>query len=435
MKRKFNADIVVVGSGPGGATIARDLAVKGKKVIILERGKDNRPTGKLLSAFKYQGGLEFFGNGMKITKDFLQVVRCITTGGTSMMYLGCAWDPPEEMFDKHGISISKEVSEIKDELDVQPIPDYLLGPRAKAITESAVNLGYEWQKIPKFLKPENCKTNCNSCYYGCPNKAKWQARDWILDAVSNNAELITETACHGAIIEGGRATGVRAIDKNGNGYEIKADAVVVAAGGIGSPAILQKSGIYDAGGAFFFDPFVCAFGYLDEALTPSREFPMVTGMHAKEEGVMITDMPLPFGVFANYAVMGFKPHKLLKRKGKIGLLIKIKDNMGGLISVNEKISAKPLTVDDQFKLNMGKAIAHEILQNMGAKDIWYSGDAAAHPGGTCRIGHIVDKNLETKFKNLYVADASVIPEPWGLPPTLTIMALARRLSKHMSSTI
>ncbi len=431
MGKKLKADVVVVGSGPGGATVAKDLVKNGKEVIVIEKGGDNKPSGNVIGALKFQGGLNFLGNGMIITRDFLQIVRCLTTGGTSMMFLACAWDPPREMFAKYGIDISNEVDEIKQEVPVTDVPDKLLGPAAKILTKSAQELGYDWKKIPKFLRAENCRTNCNKCYFGCPHYAKWHARDWIKEAESIGLKLMTNMSCEGAIVEDGKATGIKAIDKKGVQYEISADAVVVSAGGIGSPVILQKSGIHEAGGSFFFDPFVCAFGYLDKRLSTSKEFPMITGVHLEDEGVMVTDMPLPFEIFVNYALMGFKPHKLLRSKGKLGLLIKVRDTMGGHISIDEKINAKPLTIEDHFKLNRGRAIARDVLENAGAKDVWYSGVAAAHPGGTCRIGHVVDNHLETRVKNLYVSDASVIPEPWGLPPSLTVMSLSRQLSKRL----
>jgi choline dehydrogenase-like flavoprotein len=44
----------------------------------------------------------------------------------------------------------------------------------------------------------------------------------------------------------------------------------------------------------------------------------------------------------------------------------------------------------------------------------------------------VDANLKTEIDNLYVCDASVIPRAWGLPPTFTVMALGRRLSRHLT---
>ncbi|ODA39567.1 GMC oxidoreductase [Desulfosporosinus sp. BG] len=59
--------------------------------------------------------------------------------------------------------------------------------------------------------------------------------------------------------------------------------------------------------------------------------------------------------------------------------------------------------------------------------VWTS----AHPGGSVRIGEIVDSNLKSEYDNLYVCDCSVIPTEWGLQPTLTVLALAKRLAKHL----
>ncbi len=47
------------------------------------------------------------------------------------------------------------------------------------------------------------------------------------------------------------------------------------------------------------------------------------------------------------------------------------------------------------------------------------------------MGDVVDANLKTAYDNLYVCDCSVIPEAWGLPPTFALLALGRRLAKHL----
>ena len=56
---------------------------------------------------------------------------------------------------------------------------------------------------------------------------------------------------------------------------------------------------------------------------------------------------------------------------------------------------------------------------------------AAHPGGTVKVGQLVDSNLKTEYDNLYVCDCSIIPEAWGLPPTSTIIGLGKRLAKYL----
>jgi len=55
----------------------------------------------------------------------------------------------------------------------------------------------------------------------------------------------------------------------------------------------------------------------------------------------------------------------------------------------------------------------------------------AHPGGTAAMGRVVNQALETSIKNLFIADASVIPQAPGRPPILTITSLAKRLAKNV----
>jgi choline dehydrogenase-like flavoprotein len=79
--------------------------------------------------------------------------------------------------------------------------------------------------------------------------------------------------------------------------------------------------------------------------------------------------------------------------------------------------------------------AKKILKNAGARHIYKSWYIAAHPGGTAKIQDIVDTNLKTEYDNLFVCDCSVIPESFGLPPTLTLIGLGKRLAKHLSDEV
>jgi len=429
------ADIVIVGSGPGGATVARDLTLKNKNVVIIEQGKDIPPKGTVFSAFNYVGGLSCLGKGFILTKEGFQIIRGVTTGGSSMLYLGSAWEPPFKLFEKYDIDLQTQTKDIKKELKIQTVPDHLVGPRAKEITQSALALGYEWKKIPKFLKADHCIENCNRCMFGCPNNAKWHARDWVMDAVQHGARLYNQMRCKKVIVDNQQAIGVIAVDQYGQDIQIQSNGVVLSAGGIGSPSVLKRSGINEAGESFFFDPFIQVIGHMKKEFQPSHEFPMVTGIHLEDQGIMITDMPTPFSIYANNVLFALKPKHIFSIGTSIGLLVKIKDDICGKITKDDKIMSKPLTNNDLQKFENGKVISQNILKHLGASDIWATKVSAAHPGGTCRIGHIVNKNLETRYKNLFVVDASVIPEPWGLPPTLTIISLARRLTNYIQEVL
>jgi choline dehydrogenase-like flavoprotein len=78
-------------------------------------------------------------------------------------------------------------------------------------------------------------------------------------------------------------------------------------------------------------------------------------------------------------------------------------------------------------------MAREVLAACGARHVFKSWHFAAHPGGSVRIGHGVDQRLQTSTPQLYVCDASVIPQAWGLPPTLTLLCLGQRLGQQLAA--
>jgi len=116
----------------------------------------------------------------------------------------------------------------------------------------------------------------------------------------------------------------------------------------------------------------------------------------------------------------------------VGIMTKTRDDATGQIYSDGTIS-KPVTENDWKRLKEGSSIAKKILIKAGAaeKSILVSKPQGAHPGGTCAIGKIVDKNLQTEIENLFVCDASVLPIAPGMPPILTIVALAKKLAKTL----
>ena len=82
-------------------------------------------------------------------------------------------------------------------------------------------------------------------------------------------------------------------------------------------------------------------------------------------------------------------------------------------------------------------LAEEILLKAGVKrdDLVKTTVMAAHPGGTVRIGELLDKDCQTPIQNCYCMDTTIIPEPWGLPPTVTVVAMAKRLAKHLTAEL
>jgi choline dehydrogenase-like flavoprotein len=425
MLSKKEFDAIVVGSGPGGATVARELSRKGKSVLILEWG-DNDPVKGNLWQFIPRAMTP--GKSLLITGQGLGVTRGITTGGSSLFYCATAFDPPLEMLNSYGVDIADEVSEIRKEVPMEPLSDELMSPAGQTFFQSAIELGYDCKKLNKFIYQEKCKTDCQKCCYGCPHGAKWNARNFVDDALMNGTMMINKAKVQKVIIKNKKAIGVE-YRKDRKLYHAYAPKIIIAAGGIGSPLILRKSGLKSVGHDFFFDPLIYVLGKIKDVKS-GRGVPMSAGIHFPEDGIVMTDFNLPHMMKIAFDLEVFKFKQAFSYSNVVPIMIKVRDCLGGQVKDGGWIW-KTLKQDDKKKLDKGAEHAKKILKNAGASQIYRSWVIAAHPGGTVKIGEHVDSNLKTKFDNLYVCDCSVIPEVWGLPPTFTLLALGKRLGKHL----
>lgn len=419
-------DAIVVGTGPGGATVARELSRGNKNVLMIEWGDNPRITGGFMQESK---AITTPGKNILVTNERLPVIRGVSTGGSSMLFYATCFPVPFDMFRAHGIELEGTMAEVTDELPIGPLKDEMIGPGAARIMESAHDLNYDWQKIDKFMHQDNWKPGKKFGYFGDRHGVKWTAREYVEEAVSTGATLINNAKVKKVIIEGNTATGVE-YEKDGNSSTVSAEKIVISAGGLGSPMILRESGIKDAGFDFFFDPLVVARGTVDDIRVPKSEIPMTAGIHMEDEGYVMTDITESYGVSLANSLMRFKIGQIFANRKIIKIMVKIKDDLGGKLDDKGNI-IKPLTDDDRQKLDRGYERAKKILENAGAEGIHKTPITAAHPGGTVKIGELLDSDLKTTYDNLYVCDCSVIPDAWGLPPTSTLICLGKRLGKHL----
>lgn len=422
-------DAVIVGSGPGGATVARELTAKGKKVLILEWGPGGPVKGSLWSYIREQC---WPGRGMLIVwKNFLGMVRGITTGGSSLFYYGTSFPVPHKMLAKYGIDVSREEKEAEKDIPMAPLKPEMVTPMAAKIMESARALGYKWKLLNKFMYQDKWSPGDQFSYYGDQKGVKWSARMYIDEAVEKGAEIINRARVSRVIFEGKKATGVE-FKHRGRRMNVHAPQIILSAGGIGTPVLLRKNGFKNTGRDFFYDPLITVCGKVNDVKARQDEIPMTAGCHFDKEGIVMTDMPLPFAIDQVFTLQVLRVWRLFETKKTMRIMIKIRDDLEGHLTDSGGVR-KFLTEKDKEKLNKGYEIAKAILENAGAKGIYKTWYLAAHPGGTVKIGSVLDSDLKVKgFENLYVCDCSVIPEPWGLPPTLTLVCLGKRLAKHLA---
>ncbi|WP_263082053.1 GMC family oxidoreductase N-terminal domain-containing protein [Endozoicomonas sp. Mp262] len=424
-------DVIVVGTGPGGSTVAKELALKGLTVLILEWGK-TLPIKGTFRQMAQMGAVP--GTSLRLTSGMVPVIRGVTLGGSSALCYATAFDPPPSLFDAYGVDLSTELAEAHNELTIGHLKDELIGPMARRIMRAAQAGGYNWQKLDKIIQQANCRAGCWRCTYGCPYDAKWSAGQFVKQAVDHGARLITEAKVQKVLKKDSRAKGVEFIHR-GNVYQAFADKIVISAGGLGSPVILKQSGIASVGNGLFLDPAIAVMGKVGAVEIrpgerPGCEVPMAAGMLCEQEGYMLADMALPPALFRVFTMMAGRLDNLLCHNSTAILMVKVRDSLSGSIGLRGQIS-KGLSVDDKSKLREGYECARAVLALCGAKKIYKSGYFAAHPGGTVKLGQCVDSNLEAEVSGLHVCDASVIPKEWGLPPVLTLICLGKRLARHL----
>ena len=313
-------------------------------------------------------------------------------------------------------------------MKIAPTPKSLLPEASLRIKEASEELGYTMEPMPKFLDFAKC-TRCGSCTFGCFQGAKWTALDYLNDAIANGTNVIYETKVKEVISEDGKVKGVRGKGKNGY-VEIKGDNIILAAGALSTPIILQNSGISEARRNLFIDILVNVYRKAEGLNQVSEPLMALVNHEFHEEKEFILSPHINANKTVRFMEAGMKGFMMPTNK-LVGIMVKTADDASGRVYPDGSVS-KAMTKDDWKRVNEDSSIAKEILENIGAKSILVSKPQGAHIGGVAAIGNVVDENLETKIRNLYVCDASVLPKAPGLPPILTIVALAKWLGKALS---
>lgn len=418
---------IVVGTGAGGATAAKEI--QGHfNVTILEAGKEFRPFSlslKIPEKLKKTGLLFderliqplFPTMRVRKTEDRMILINAVGHGGTTTICTGNAIRKDKDL-KKLGINLDQEFEEIYREIPVFTDHYKLWHKPTRQLFEICREMGLDPQPTPKMGYYENCR-NCGHCVLGCSHGVKWDSRQFLSTALDSGAKLVSGCRVKKVVIENGRSTGVLARYKQRLQF-FPADLVILAAGGLETPIILQNSGIRCEPN-LFVDPVLCVAAEWKQSIQ-NREIPMP--FVAQRENYMLSP-------YFDHLSFFFNRNWKYPARNILSMMIKLADNNIGDISGSEV--KKTLTAQDKYRLNEAVSVCKDILNRLGIKkdDIFLGTINAGHPGGMLPLS---EKEAETFHnprlpKNLYVADATLLPNSLGNPPILTIIAMAKKVSR------
>jgi len=426
--------VLVVGSGAGGATVARELAAT-HQVTVLEAGGPFEPFGwnldrlasvRATGLFFDPGLIRWLFPAMRVRElhdatgsGAVVLVNGACLGGTTTISAGNALRCDEGLR-ALGMDLEAEFAEVAREIPITTEHVARWNSTTRRLATAAEALGFQPRPLPKLGDYSRCR-RCGRCVLGCPNGAKWDARRFLDDAVARGATVETGWTVERLVFSGGRATGVRG-RRGLRRVSRAADVIVLAAGGAATPAILERSGIA-CEPRLFVDPVLCVAARLEGAgLDREISMPWVI----ERDRYIVSP-------YMDWLSFFFDRRWRLPARDIVALMVKLADDDRGRVGARR--IEKGLTADDRARLAEGVGLCSAILGHIGlpSRSHFLGTLNAGHPGGALPVTAGPEPFHDPRLPdNVWVADATLIPSALGRPPILTIAAMAKRVARTIA---
>jgi len=491
----IECDVVVIGSGAGGGTAAAALTAAGLAVTVLERGGYNNESDFThLESDAY--GSMYLDGGLGSTSDggVLMLAGSTLGGGTVINYTTSLATPDSvrEEWDRvagfpevfAGDGDESSLASVQERMGVNR-DNGSPSARDQVLEKGIRNLGWHLDEMPR--NAVGCTDEaCGYCTMGCRIGAKRSTlATYLQDAAEGGARFFVDAVDRLIATETGRATGVIA-RVGDHDLTVRARAVVLAAGALNTPALLQRSGLGGraAGRYLRLHPVTALWGRFEDRIEPwagrlqtrySDEFADLDG-----RGYGFRFETAPVHPLFPAAYVGWENGPSFKRDilglghlGVAGILLRDRDH--GHIAVRR--DGSPLwkyriSSFDQAHIREGVRRAAELLAAAGATEVfsstirpvrWVPGqgtiedlmagtDAVGygpnktsylsfHQMGSARMGSdpatsVVDADNQTHdTAGLYVMDGSCFPTASGVNPMISIAATAHRGATRLAERI
>lgn len=473
------ADVCVIGSGAGGSVVACRLAEAGLAVVVLEEGGPVAPDTMPATELDAMTSL-YADGGLRTTDDAaisLLQGRC-EGGGTTVNWLLVLRPPPwvlgewEQVFGMPALGPALDAME--QELGAATVPEDAHSAQNRILMEGCARLG--WRHTVARISAHDC-VRAGRCGLGCPYGARRGARSVFLERARRAGARIVPHA-RADRIEGAAPKRVRATvtrDGNERSVTVEADRVVVAAGAVGTPALLQRSGLgnADVGRHLRLHPTTATFGMFDRAIHGDVGIPqsvVCTQFHAPGDGGFWIECPPAYPGLAGASLPGFgEAHaaRMRDHPRMAAAIVLVRDEGdGGRVRVGSDGSPRiryRLDAPLRRRIADGLAATARIQLAGGAAEVRTlhvdgptvrtHADAAAlarlaiepcaitlfsaHVNGTCRMG--ADRSCpatpEGRLRGatgIWVADGSLFPTAPAANPQLAIYALASLVAESIT---
>lgn len=476
--RTIGADVCVIGTGAGGAPVAKELAEGGMSVVMIESGPrfttdDFNARPRDMTAKLYRDA------GQTVTLGNVPIVLPVGEGeaGTTLINSGTCFRAPDvileswaERFGLEGMApgeLDPYFRRVEREIHVAQVPLDLAGNNALVIKRGAERLG--WSGDFLFRNASGC-IGSGVCAFGCPTSSKLHmGLTYVPRAWDAGATSYTECKAERLDIQNGRIRGVEARTAGGARLRVDCDVVVVACGALLTPVFLRANGLGVASGELgnnlALHPATGVRARFAEEIDMARGVPQSYYVDEFcDEGIMFEGAAGP----PDYAAMSFPFDGEEHRRRMLDYLhiaqfgLMVSDTSRGSVRALPGGALRmsyDLNDDDLRTFKRGIELLCECYWAAGAEEIYppvegigvlRGGDLdtlrrhdlrpheltlmAFHPMGTARAdaraaNGVVDGDLKLHgVDGVYVCDASVLPSSLGVNPQETIMALATRLA-------
>ena len=425
---------VVVGTGAGGATAARELALKGYDVVVLEAGRPFKPFTRKIGWAAPLRRAGMLGGERTISRIFpamearrssrdLVLVRGLAAGGCTVLSCGNLVRADNGL-KALGLDLSAEFDELEKLVGVAEVPRERWRPVSGRMFDAANRMGLSPAPTPKAVNMAKC-VSCGLCELGCATGARWDSRRFLGDLLRKGGTIRYGMPVRKVLVEKGVARGVLA-GKKSSPETIKGDVIVLSAGGIGNAQILNASGLR-AEDRLWAD-IVLTVGGRSKGSRMLEEPPMV--WYARREGYMLS----PYIDVLSHWFHG--PWRGVPVEDRVGMMVKLADEANGAVAPDGTLT-KEVTKKDRAGLDGAAAMARRLMEEAGVEGPFVEGMLnGGHFGGTVPLakGDVATMHPSILPEGLWAADLSLAPRSEGMPTMLVAAALALRVTRRIAGT-